>query len=440
MASCARRAGGCRHRPGATSPGPDPLHPGAWDGHGARRAMSDTITEGIRITVQPASGPSAARPRTGSSPSPTPCEIVQRGHEQPRSSAAGTGSSPTRTGTSRRSAARAWWARQPRLAPGERFEYTSWAMLRTPFGTMRGSYPFERPDGSQLRGADRRVRAHPAQRAALMDPAPQGVLLVNLGTARCAGDRSRAPLPARVPERSPGARHLAGRPRGAALRDHPSVPPGEVGRGLPEDLDEGGLAAARARASAGGSGCRTRSAPHGRWSSGCGTGVHRSARRSSACARAGLAQLTVVPLYPQYASSSTGSSLERGLQGRGRGLERGDAARAPAVLRRAGLPRCLRRRGAAGAGRGAAGPRALQLPRAARAPGEEERPIRGALPGARRLLRRAGRRRTAGATGRSASSPRGRWRSAWGSRPRSGPSPSSPGSDGRRGSSRTPTW
>ena len=36
----------------------------------------------------------------------------------------------------------------PSLAPGERFEYRSWAMLKTPFGTMRGSYTFMRPDGS----------------------------------------------------------------------------------------------------------------------------------------------------------------------------------------------------------------------------------------------------------------------------------------------------
>ncbi|MBK7861922.1 MAG: Co2+/Mg2+ efflux protein ApaG [Archangiaceae bacterium] len=37
--------------------------------------------------------------------------------------------------------------KKPRLEPGEAFEYTSWAMLRTPFGTMRGSYAMERPDG-----------------------------------------------------------------------------------------------------------------------------------------------------------------------------------------------------------------------------------------------------------------------------------------------------
>jgi ApaG protein len=39
---------------------------------------------------------------------------------------------------------------QPRLEPGGRFEYTSWAMLRTPFGSMRGEYVMERADGSRF--------------------------------------------------------------------------------------------------------------------------------------------------------------------------------------------------------------------------------------------------------------------------------------------------
>lgn len=42
---------------------------------------------------------------------------------------------------------------QPLLKPGERFEYTSWARIATPMGTMRGSYlcitedaePFDAP-------------------------------------------------------------------------------------------------------------------------------------------------------------------------------------------------------------------------------------------------------------------------------------------------------
>ncbi|MFO0600897.1 MAG: Co2+/Mg2+ efflux protein ApaG [Myxococcaceae bacterium] len=40
--------------------------------------------------------------------------------------------------------------KQPRLEPGESFEYTSWAMLRTPFGSMRGEYLMERSDGGKF--------------------------------------------------------------------------------------------------------------------------------------------------------------------------------------------------------------------------------------------------------------------------------------------------
>ena len=37
---------------------------------------------------------------------------------------------------------------QPRLAPGESFEYTSACPLPTQFGTMRGRYTMERDDGT----------------------------------------------------------------------------------------------------------------------------------------------------------------------------------------------------------------------------------------------------------------------------------------------------
>ena len=37
---------------------------------------------------------------------------------------------------------------QPRLEPGESFEYTSFCPLPTPMGTMRGSYQMLRDDGS----------------------------------------------------------------------------------------------------------------------------------------------------------------------------------------------------------------------------------------------------------------------------------------------------
>lgn len=35
----------------------------------------------------------------------------------------------------------------PRLAPGQAFKYTSYCPLKTPWGTMEGTYQFEREDG-----------------------------------------------------------------------------------------------------------------------------------------------------------------------------------------------------------------------------------------------------------------------------------------------------
>lgn len=37
---------------------------------------------------------------------------------------------------------------QPRLSPGQSFQYTSGCVLDTPIGTMQGSYRFWRDDGS----------------------------------------------------------------------------------------------------------------------------------------------------------------------------------------------------------------------------------------------------------------------------------------------------
>ena len=36
---------------------------------------------------------------------------------------------------------------QPRLVPGQSFEYASWCMLATPHGTMHGTYQMVRDDG-----------------------------------------------------------------------------------------------------------------------------------------------------------------------------------------------------------------------------------------------------------------------------------------------------
>jgi ApaG protein len=47
---------------------------------------------------------------------------------------------------------------QPHLAPGERFEYTSFCVLQTPHGSMRGTYRMVRPDGTSF---DARIAPFP---------------------------------------------------------------------------------------------------------------------------------------------------------------------------------------------------------------------------------------------------------------------------------------
>ena len=39
---------------------------------------------------------------------------------------------------------------QPRLAPGQQFQYTSGCVLKTPIGTMHGSYQMQREDGGEF--------------------------------------------------------------------------------------------------------------------------------------------------------------------------------------------------------------------------------------------------------------------------------------------------
>jgi ApaG protein len=111
--------------------------------------MTDTVTEGVRIIVKPAFWPERSSPDTSQWAFTYAVTVVNEG---------------TRAATLR---ARHWVitdatgrveevrgegvvGKQPRLEPGERFEYTSWAMLRTQFGSMRGEYVMERADGSRF--------------------------------------------------------------------------------------------------------------------------------------------------------------------------------------------------------------------------------------------------------------------------------------------------
>jgi ApaG protein len=111
--------------------------------------MSNTETEGVRVTVKAAFWPERSSPDNNQWAFTYAVTVKNEG---------------TRAATLR---ARHWVitdangrveevrgegvvGKQPRLEAGDSFEYTSWAMLRTPFGTMRGEYLMERIDGSRF--------------------------------------------------------------------------------------------------------------------------------------------------------------------------------------------------------------------------------------------------------------------------------------------------
>ena len=110
-------------------------------------STSRESTEGIRVTVKPAYWPERSVPERGQFAFMYTVELVNEGPEAAQlrrrhwliTDADGHVEEVRGEGVV---------GKQPVLEPGGgRFEYTSWAMLRTPFGTMRGSYQLERPDG-----------------------------------------------------------------------------------------------------------------------------------------------------------------------------------------------------------------------------------------------------------------------------------------------------
>jgi ApaG protein len=108
--------------------------------------MSSVTTEGIRITVKPAYWPERSAPESHQFAFMYTVEIFNEGHE-PAQLRDRHWLITDATGKVEEVRGAGVVGKQPLLGPGERFEYTSWAMLRTPFGSMRGSYTMVRPDG-----------------------------------------------------------------------------------------------------------------------------------------------------------------------------------------------------------------------------------------------------------------------------------------------------
>ena len=109
--------------------------------------MSSTVTEGIRVTVQPTFWPERSSPESGQFAFAYAVQIANVG-DAPAQLRSRHWIITDANGQVEEVRGQGVVGETPSLAPGERFEYRSWAMLKTPFGTMRGSYTFVRPDGS----------------------------------------------------------------------------------------------------------------------------------------------------------------------------------------------------------------------------------------------------------------------------------------------------
>jgi ApaG protein len=117
--------------------------------------VSTAVTEGIRVSVEPAfrpdrSDPSAARflftySVTIRNEGAVSAQLVSR--HWIITDASGEREEVIGDGVV---------GHQPRLAPGEEFQYTSFCILRTPHGSMHGTYRMARDDGTAF---DARIAA-----------------------------------------------------------------------------------------------------------------------------------------------------------------------------------------------------------------------------------------------------------------------------------------
>jgi ApaG protein len=110
---------------------------------------SDSSAQGISICVQPTYLPSHSDPSRSRFIFAYHVTITNAGTDRARlRSRAWT--IVDADGTSHDVRGEGVVGRQPDLAPQERFEYSSFCPLPTPWGTMEGTYTFERADGSRF--------------------------------------------------------------------------------------------------------------------------------------------------------------------------------------------------------------------------------------------------------------------------------------------------
>ena len=108
---------------------------------------SDALTEGIRVRVSPSFIPETSDPTIGRFNFAYHVTITNEGRE-PVTLRRRHWTIVDGDGDRHEVVGDGVVGQQPTLAPGERFEYQSFAPLMTHWGTMEGEFTFERPDQS----------------------------------------------------------------------------------------------------------------------------------------------------------------------------------------------------------------------------------------------------------------------------------------------------
>jgi ApaG protein len=105
------------------------------------------VTEGVRVTVRSAFRPERSDPDRSRWLFSYTVRIVNEG-DGPAQLVARHWIITDATGGKEEVVGEGVIGHQPRLEPGQHFEYTSFCVLGTPHGSMKGSYRMRRDDGS----------------------------------------------------------------------------------------------------------------------------------------------------------------------------------------------------------------------------------------------------------------------------------------------------
>jgi ApaG protein len=109
--------------------------------------VSSALTDGIRVSVQSAFRPERSDPEKGRWLFSYTVRVANEG-EAPAQLVARHWIITDAHGAKEEVVGDGVVGQQPRLEPGHHFEYTSFCVLQTPHGSMRGSYRMRRDDGS----------------------------------------------------------------------------------------------------------------------------------------------------------------------------------------------------------------------------------------------------------------------------------------------------